>query len=41
MRKWCTRMPLSNLPLTMRMNAMRSRCEGSMFACTLNTKALN
>jgi hypothetical protein len=31
-------MPRLNVPETMRMNAMRSRCCGSMLACTLNTK---
>ena len=31
-------MPLSKRPEQMRMKATRSRCAGSMLACTLNTK---
>ena len=36
-----TLMPRSKRPEQMRANAMRSRCDGSMLACTLNTKAEN
>ena len=40
-RALVTDMPRSKWPEQMRANAMRSRCDGSMFACTLNTNALN
>ena len=38
---WVTTIPRSNRPEQTRTNAMRSRCDGSMFACTLNTKPEN
>ena len=38
---WVTTMPRSNRPEQTRRNAMRSRWEGSMLACTLNTKPEN
>ena len=38
---WVTTMPRSNRPEHTRRNAMRSRCDGSMLACTLNTKPEN
>ena len=36
----CTLMPFTNLPEHTRRNAMRSRCDGSMFAWILKTKPL-
>ena len=38
---WVTTMPRSNRPEHTRTNATRSRCDGSMLACTLNTNAEN
>ena len=40
-RPWVTTMPRSKRPEQTRRNAMRSRCDGSMLACTLNTKPEN
>lgn len=38
---WVSTSPRSNVPETTRAYAIRSRCELSMPACTLNTNALN
>src|SRR3546814_12670782 len=38
---WVTTMPRSNLPEQTRTKAMRSRCDGSLLACTLNAQAEN
>ena len=38
---WVTTMPRSKRPEHTRTNAMRSRCDGSMLAATLNTNAEN
>ena len=38
---WVSTMPRSNRPEHTRTNAIRSRCAGSMLACTLNTRPEN
>ena len=40
-RPWVTTMPRSKRPEHTRRKAMRSRCDGSMLACTLNTNPEN